>query len=49
MKLRHRECTKLLDTLLEINDGVPIKNVIGSSFDLGGFKVGATARDANAA
>ncbi|VVC25171.1 Platelet-activating factor acetylhydrolase-like,Platelet-activating factor acetylhydrolase [Cinara cedri] len=34
MKLRHRECIKLLDTILNINKGVPIENVLKSSFDL---------------
>lgn len=40
MKMRHKECTKLLDTLLEINEGIFVKNVLKSSFDLGQFKVG---------
>lgn len=40
MKMRHKECTKLLDTLLEINEGISVKNVLKSSFDLGQFKVG---------
>ncbi|XP_025406766.1 platelet-activating factor acetylhydrolase-like [Sipha flava] len=39
MKVRHRECTKLLNTLLEINKGTQIKNVLkSSSFDLRQFK-----------
>lgn len=39
MKLRHKECAKLLNTLLEINQGVAVKNVLKSSFDLGQLKV----------
>lgn len=39
MKMRHKECTKLLDTLLEINKGVTVKNVLKSSFNLSQFKV----------
>lgn len=38
MKLRHKECTKLLDALLEINQGGSVNNVLESSFDLGQFK-----------
>lgn len=42
MKVRHRECTKLLDTILEINKGVSVENVLKSSFDLSQFKVDMT-------
>lgn len=39
MKLRHKECTKLLNTFLELNAGVSVKNVLKSSFDISQFKV----------
>ncbi|XP_026812584.1 platelet-activating factor acetylhydrolase-like [Rhopalosiphum maidis] len=38
LKVRHRECTKLLNTFLDINAGVSVKNVLKSSFDLKQFK-----------
>ncbi|CAH1714909.1 unnamed protein product [Aphis gossypii] len=38
LKVRHRECTKLLNTILDINAGVSVKNVLKSSFDLKQFK-----------
>ncbi|XP_060841575.1 platelet-activating factor acetylhydrolase-like [Rhopalosiphum padi] len=37
MKFRHKECTKLLNTFLDINAGVSVKNVLKSSFDLNQF------------
>ncbi|CAH1714905.1 platelet-activating factor acetylhydrolase-like isoform X1 [Aphis gossypii] len=37
MKIRHRECTKLLNTFLDINAGVSVRNVLKSSFDLNQF------------
>lgn len=37
MKVRHRECTKLLNTFLDINAGVSVRNVLKSSFDLNQF------------
>lgn len=39
MKVRHRECTQLLDTFLKMNAGISITNVFESSFDLKQFKV----------
>lgn len=38
MKIRHKECTKLVDTLLDINAGIHVHNVLESSFDLTQFK-----------
>ncbi|KAL4149504.1 hypothetical protein QTP88_003439 [Uroleucon formosanum] len=37
MKIRHRECTKLLNTFFSINAGDSVKNVHKSSFDLKQF------------
>ncbi|XP_022175245.1 platelet-activating factor acetylhydrolase-like [Myzus persicae] len=37
LKVRHRECTKLLNTFLDINAGGYVKNVLKSSFDLNQF------------
>ncbi|NP_001156431.1 phospholipase A2, group VII [Acyrthosiphon pisum] len=37
LKVRHRECTKLLNTFLDLNAGGSVKNVLKSSFDLNQF------------